>query len=429
MSLSRRNFLRYGTAGLAAVAIPGLAACTSSTATTGSADAGTTALWYWGDGLSDKVVDAAKTQFASQTTLEPTKVGGDFKQKLTTTLSSRQFVPAITGIKGEDMANFRANADQFADLNDYGFKDLSSQYLEWKVKQATTADGKVIGFPIDIGPTGMFYREDVFAKAGLPTDPAAVSAQLTSWDAFYDAAVAAKAKVPGTFLVINAGAIFNLVIGQGTKRFIDENNTFIGDQPHVKAAWDLAVKAHTLGISAKIEDGSADWTAGITKGTLPSIIGAAWAGIDIRNNAADTSGKWRVASAPGGPGNFGGSFLAITKQAANPQLAFDIVKWILSPENAANNFTDASLFPASPATYTSAALTTGDPFFGGQKTIDVFGPAAQKIPIAYEAAADAAVSAPYFNQLGNVEQGQNADEAWAAAIKEAKQIGERQGVK
>jgi cellobiose transport system substrate-binding protein len=430
MTFSRRDLLRIAMLGAGAAAVPGLAACTSRNAAEpgGSGAAGRTALWYWGDGLSDKVVADAGTQFKDRTTLEPTKVGGDFKQKLTTTLASKQFIPDITGIKGEDMANFRANAASFRDLNELGFKDLAGDYLEWKVKQGTTTDGKVIGFPIDIGPTGMFYRADVFEKAGLPTDPAEVSAKLGTWDGFFDAATQAKGKVPGTTLVVNAAGVFNLVIGQGTSRFIDASNKFIGDQPHVRNAWDLAIRAITLGVDAKFEDGSTDWNAGISRGTVPSIIGAAWAGADIKKGAADSSGQWRVASAPGGPGNIGGSFLAVSTAAKDPQLAFEIIKWILSPDNAARGFADASLFPASPATYKMDALTKADEFFGGQKTIDIFGPAAEKIPIAFEAAADAAVSAPFFNEIVNVEQGKKPEEAWAAAVKEARQIGARQGV-
>ncbi len=324
------------------------------------------------------------------------------------------------------MANFRANADKFADLNEYGFSDVAGNYLEWKVKQGSTPDGKVIGFPIDIGPTGMFYREDVFAQGGLPTDPAQVGTALGTWDSFFEAATQLKGKTGG-LMVVNASAVFNLVVGQGTTRFIDPSNTFIGDQQHIRTAWDLAVKAVTLGVDAKTEDGSTDWNAGITKAASRSSSARPGPHRHPQQRAGHVRQVARRERA-GGPGNIGGSFLAVTKSAKNPQLAYDIVKWILSPENAAQGFADASLFPASPASYQMEALTKGDEFFGGQKTIDIFGPAAEKIPIAFEAPADAAVSAPFFNELVNVEQGKNAEEGWKAAVEAAKQIGQRAGV-
>ena len=49
------------------------------------------------------------------------------------------------------------------DLKTVGADSILGDYLDWKVKQATTLDGKVIGLPIDIGPTALYYREDVFA--------------------------------------------------------------------------------------------------------------------------------------------------------------------------------------------------------------------------------------------------------------------------
>jgi cellobiose transport system substrate-binding protein len=59
----------------------------------------------------------------------------------------------------------------------------------------------------------------------------------------------------------------------------------------------------------------------------------------------------------------------------------------------------------------------------------VFGPAAEKIPVAYEAPADAAVAAPYFNELTNIEtKGKSADAAWSDAVSQAKSIATKQGV-
>jgi cellobiose transport system substrate-binding protein len=383
------------------------------------------ALWYWAGGLSDKVVADAVTHF-TQTTLKPSVVGGDFKQKLTTTIAANRFVPDITGIKGEDIASFLPQAKRFVDLNTLGADKLASQFLPWKWKQGSTQDGKLIGFPIDIGPTALYYREDIFAKAGLPTKPEEVGAALSTWDAYFEAGVKIKKVAPKSFLVNNANGIFGVAVGQNTTRFIDANNKFVGDQDHIRKAWDIALKPLSLGIDAKINDNS--WNAAIGNGTLAAEIGAAWHALDISQAAPDTKGKWRVAAGPGGTANIGGSFLAIPKASGNPQLAFEIITWLLSPENQARGFTDAALFPSSPAAYKLPALTAPDEFFGGQVTIDVFGPAAEKIPVAYEAPADAAVAAAYLNELTNVEGGKSPDKGWADAVSQAKQIAQKQGV-
>jgi cellobiose transport system substrate-binding protein len=424
MELSRRRFLHASA--LTAAAAGFTAACGSSGST--AANGKDLTLWYWGGGLSDKVVADAKTHFAADIALTASSVGGDFKQKLVTTLAAGgKSVPDITGIKGEDMASFIPSAAKFLDLNDLGFKDVSSQYLAWKVKRAQTPDGKQLGFPIDIGPTGMYYRVDLFEQAGLPTDPAQVAAQVKSWDDFFAAGAQLHHAVPKSFPMRNLPELFSIVINQGTKRFIDESNHFIGDQDHIRTAWNTAIKGFTSGLDGKVDDNS--WNAAIATGTLGIELGAAWHALDIEQAAPDLKGKWRVAPMPGGPANDGGSFLALPKQCRNPDQAFKIISWILSPENDVRGFTDAALFPAAPAAYKLPAMTAGDPYFGGQSTIDVFGPAAQAIPVSYEAPADAAVMAPYRTELTNVEaSGKSPNAAWNDAVSQAKQIAQRQGV-
>jgi len=424
VELSRRQAIKTGLLGVAGLASCGaVAACTGSG---GKNSSGSMALWYWSGGLSPNVVSDAGKRFAAQTKLGSSVIGGDFKQKLVTTMTSRRFVPDITGIKGEDMASFFPDADQFIDLNTLGAEKFKSQYLTWKWDQGVTTDGKLIGFPIDIGPTAMYYREDLYAKAGLPTDPATVAAQMKTWDEYFAAGVELHKAVPKTYLVDNASDIFTAAVGQGRQRFIDENGNFIGDQDHIRAAWDTAVKTVTLGIDAKINDNS--WNGNVSNGTVGSVIGAAWHALDIEQAAPNLSGKWRVAANPSGPSDNGGSFLAIPTECSDPALAFEIITWIVDPANQARGFTDEALFPSTPASYTLPALTSGDPYFGGQKTIEVFGPAARAIPDQYTAPADSAVSAPYFDQLINVENGSGSDGAWAAAVSQAKQIFAQQGV-
>ena len=429
MELSRRRVLRLGLLGMAGTAIGGTGAC--STSTSGGSGGGDQAmdLWYWADGLSKKVVDDAVARF-TDVELKPQQIGGNFKEKLATTMASGgQFIPDITGIKGEDFASFLPQADRFLNLLDLGAGSLSSQYLPWKWKKGMTKDGKLIGFPIDIGPTAMFYRRDVFDKARLPSEPAKVAAQMSTWEDYIAAGVELKKAVPEASMISEAWSVFNVIVGQSTARYVDENEHFIGDQDHIRRAWKLATSTVKLGIDAKSQANTPDWNAGLTSGALPSLTGAAWSAIDIQSAAKETSGKWGVAAGPGGSANIGGSFLAIPKECAKPDVAFKIISWILSPENQARGFTDSALFPSTPATYSMPALTSPDPFFGGQATIEVFGPAAQKIPVQYESAIDQAVSAPYQTELTNVESnGKDPDTAWTDAIAEAKRVGQRLGM-
>ena len=429
MTVSRRRLLQAGLFGLASAAVGVTAGCGDDDASSGTGgDSKELALWYWSGGLSDKVVADVPKQFPD-ITFKPTQVGGAFKDKLVTTITSRQFMPDITGIKGEDIAYFMGQSGQFLDLNDLGAADLKSQYLEWKWKQGSTPDGKLIGFPIDIGPTALFYRADVFKKAGLPTEVADVTAAMATWDTFFEQGVKLKKALPGTFMVGEAAEVFDMAVGQTTKRYADADKKFIGDQEHIRTAWDHATKAVALGISFKVQSGGQDANAAWNQGTLPAKLGAAWVASDIKGAAEKTSGKWRVAPMPGGPANQGGSFLAIPKSSGNPKKAFEIITWLLNVDNQGRGYTDAALFPSAPAAYKLPALTAPDEFFGGQVTIDVFGPAAQKIPVAYESQYDSVLREPFAAELSNVEtKGKDPETAWKDAVTAAKQAGERVGV-
>src|SRR5215468_6647395 len=183
MELSRRMLL----GGFAAIAGGSLVGCSSGmdTGTTTKKNTATTlALWCWPGGLGKSVVEDTVAHFPDPK-IKYSEIGGDFKQKLVTTFNGGTSIPDITGLKGEDIASMLPQADRFVDLKSVGADSVLGDYLEWKVNQATTLDGKVIGLPIDVGPTALYYREDVFAAGGLPSDPAKVAEQLKTWDDFF----------------------------------------------------------------------------------------------------------------------------------------------------------------------------------------------------------------------------------------------------
>ncbi|MFG1628878.1 extracellular solute-binding protein [Kribbella sp. NPDC049227] len=427
MELSRRTLLAGGFAAMLGGSLVGCSSGMDASSTKKNAT-GNIALWCWPGGLGKTVLDDTIAHFPDQH-IKYSEIGDDFKQKLLTTFNGGTNIPDITGLKGEDIASWLPQADRFVDLNTVGAKDILGDYLEWKVKQATTLDGKLLGIPIDIGPTALFYREDVFTAGGLPGKPDEVAAQLKTWDDLLAAGLELKAKNPKALIVSDATDMYGIIVSQGTERYIDKDNKFIGDQDHIRRAWDLAVKAINTKVDAKTLGGTPDWNAGLDQGTVPALAGAAWVALDVKAACKTSVGKWRLAPTPSGPANFGGSFLGITKNAADPSAAFEVIKYMLSADNQAKAFADAQIFPAAPKAYDMPQLKAADPFFGGQVPIDVFGPAAKAIPIAYEAPLDSAVGAPYGTQLKTVQSGsKSSEQAWKDAVAQAKQIGKRQGV-
>ncbi|MDX3380990.1 extracellular solute-binding protein [Streptomyces niveiscabiei] len=426
MRLSRRGLLRAGLATGAAGALGGLAsACAVPAGSTGD----DMVLWYWNGGLSETVVKNAKKRYGPSVDLKAIQIGGYYRSKLITTMAGRAHIPDIAGLKGEDMASYLPNADQFVDLRTLGADKLKSQYLSWKWDQGVADDGTMVGFPIDCGPVAHYYQPAVFAKAGLPSQPADVSREIATWEQFFAAGEQLKKRIPGTYLLTDITSVFTMSMNQGTKQYVDRDRHFIGDGDHVRTAWARAVEAKKRGIVSSIVSGTPDALSAQEDGKLPSNLNASWSTSDLKQGVPKTAGKWRVANCPGGPSNIGGSFLAITKECREPEKAFEIITWLLNAGNQAQGFVDAGLFPSTPASYGMRKLTEPDPFFGGQVTMDVFGPAAQKIPVAYNSPFDIALGQPLKDEIKNVGVlGKNPEQAWKDAMSKCRRIAKHLGV-
>lgn len=422
MTLARRSFLlSTGLLGLA-----GLSGCGASDSPAGgSASGGNKELtfWYWDGALSGDVVKSLAASYAGRARITPTLISGDFSQRLTTTISSGNAVPDITGIKGEDMAEFLVQSEHFLDLNTLGTGAIAGSFSAAKYAQATTAEGKQIGLPIDLGPTALFLRADLWKKAGLPTATAAVSDLMQTWDGWFEAGRRLKKALPGTFAIRNATDVFGVALAQQPETFITRDGAFAGDRGGTEKAWKLAVRSIQEGLQAGIYDNTAFNTA-LSAGTITGHIGPAWNGLDIESGAPGTSGAWRVAASPGGPANIGGSYLTLTKACRDPETAFAFITELLSPANEAKAFTDASVFPAVTAAYALPELTRGQDFYGGQATIEVFGPAAKHLPVVYDAPLNAAIIGSYYTELSNIEGGKDPDRAWQDAIAAGRETAE-----
>ncbi|GAA1616378.1 extracellular solute-binding protein [Actinoplanes couchii] len=419
--ISRRQALLLGLAGA-------LTACGQQSPATDSS--GTTHLLYWPGGLSTGILNKAKSQFDARTELIPDALQGVYRDQLVDILNSGKDIPGIVGIKGEDIASLLPRADLFADLHTLGADELMSQYVPWKWQQAASPDNRQVGFPIDIGPTATFFRSDLFAAAGLPSEPDEMAAAVRTWDDYIAGGVKLVKATPSVKLVRSGAELYTIKLWQGTQRYIDETNHYIGGEAHVREAWDLAVELIAKDLSAAITStDETGWGKALQEGTVATALGASWLGFDLTSLAPDTSGKWRVADGPAIGANYGGSFLAIPEGAADPDLSFEIIRWILDPENQAAAFTDAGLFPAATAAFDMPALQEPDPFFGGQKTVEIFAESARKAHRVYEAPADSKIHDAFVAQLAAIEAGtKTATKAWTDAVEEGRSIGESLGV-
>ncbi|MEU8226817.1 ABC transporter substrate-binding protein [Kribbella sp. NPDC048915] len=410
MTLSRRHFLAAGLSAAAAT----LTGCGSRSSLGGSDEL---SMWTWVGSVNDDLIAKAEQAIPGYDgmKLAMTRIGSNYKTKVLTALAGKSLVPDIVAIN-DDVATYFPNADQFHDLFELGAKDLEKDFLAWKWKLGITPDNKMMAYPMDTGPTALFYRSDIFTKAGIDIDPAAVAEVAPDWDTYIALGKKLKQAVPGSAITDNIQGIYDYRMAQQSKRYMSPDGQYLGDQDHVREAFDLAVRVVREGLSANAQN-STDKNAVVTNGKLVAFNAAVWwAQLGPKNAAPKTKGLWRVTAAPGGAGNRGGSFLAITKYCKNPEAAFAFISWLESAKNQAQAFLDPVLFPSTPATYTDPTLTAPDPFFGGQRIVDVFAESAKKYPGAYFSPYDSIIGTPIGKELVNVEaSGKDPDAAWADA--------------
>jgi cellobiose transport system substrate-binding protein len=413
MSLSRRTFLALGAG--ASAAATGLTGCGSRSSLGGSTEL---SMWTWVGSVNDDLIGTAEKAIPGYDgmKLSMTRIGSNYKTKVLTALAGKSLVPDIVAIN-DDVATYFPNADQFHDLYDLGAKDREQEFLPWKWKWGVTPEGKMMAYPMDTGPTALFYRTDVLTKAGIDVDPAAVAQLAPDWDTYIALGKKLKQAVPGSAITDNITSIYAYRMAQQPKKYMTRDGEYIGDQDHVRESFDLAVRVVREGLSANAQNGSTDADAVVTNGKLVAFNAAVWwAQLGPKNAAPKTKGLWRVTAAPGGAGNRGGSFLGITKYCKNPEAAFAFISWLESAKNQAQSFLDPVLFPSTPASYTDPRLSAPDPFFGGQKIVDVFADSAKKYPGAFFSPYDSIIDSPISSELVNVETGgKSPDQAWADA--------------
>src|SRR4051812_7193802 len=248
------------------------------------------------------------------------------------------------------IAQLKARPEQFANLLDFGAGELEKNYAAFKWSGSLSADGKKqIGLGTDVGGLAMCYRTDLFAKAKLPTDPAAVSALWPTWEKYVETGIKFNAAKTGATFFDAATNLYNGQVFQLEKAYYEPgtNQVIVDKNPGIKAAWDLTMKAIDQHLSAKLVAWQPDWVTGFTKGAFATITCPAWMTGYIKENAPGTAGKWNIAAVPGAAGNWGGSWLTIPAQGKHQKEAYELVAFLTAPAQQIKVFKSVGNFPSA----------------------------------------------------------------------------------
>jgi multiple sugar transport system substrate-binding protein len=313
--------------------------------------------------------------------------GTDEYTKVQTALKAGKGAPDVVMLEFQELPTINLTK-HLVDMGQYGANDIKSDFVDWAWKQASDGD-KVYAIPVDAGPMGLLYRQDIFDKYKLTVPK--------TWDEFKAQAQKLKAASPTSFITdfgANDGGFMNGVMQQAGSTpytYSASNLPNIG----IKLNNDGAKKAMTYwqdmvtsGLADTTAYGTTDFYNGLTTGKYATYIAAGWGPGYLSSVAKATSGKWRAAPLPqwtageNVQADWGGSAFSVTDQTKYPKQATQVAMEIFgsAKEPWKIGIDKAFLFPtAKPILEWDEFKNKEYEFFGGQKVNEVFIPAANGV--------------------------------------------------
>ncbi len=301
-------------------------------------------------GYTDEMFDRYEAEHPGVTIEQKVAAtSNEARENLNTRLAAGSGTADIEAIEVDWLPELMQFPDYFEDLSS---PDVEGRWLDWKVGQATTPDGKLIGYGTDIGPEGLAYRADLFEAAGLPSDRAAVAELFggadATWEKFFEVGKEYTAKTGKPFFD-SAAAVYQGMVNQEEAAYEDPDTGDIValENPRIKEMFDqVTAAAVTDNQSAHLTQWSDDWNGAFQNDGFALMLAPGWMLGVIEGNAAGVTG-WDLADVfPGGSGNWGGSFLTVPSQGANVEAAKELAAWLTAPEQQIEAFTNKGTFPS-----------------------------------------------------------------------------------
>lgn len=297
-------------------------------------------------------------------------------QKLLVNANMKDPFPDIVTVESsylQQMVNNRALLDMTGLVSPY-----RGRMNEFKWADASK-DGRLYAMPWDSGPVVMFYRRDLFRKAGLPSDPQEVADTIRTWHDFYNAAKSIKTAA-GVDMILESKSSssnrwFELMMWQRGIWYFDSQGNPTLHRPEIKELARFIVKMTDEGYVYDAKRWSIEWFEAIRQGKVATLVGGSWLdGALSKWIAPEQFGLWGVAPMPKwslhdpySAANDGGSNLAINANSRHPNEAWKFIEFMLGRESSQiRTLQNGAIFPSLETTYSDPVMNEPVAFFGGQ---------------------------------------------------------------
>ncbi len=299
---------------------------------------------------------------------------GEFQTKIQAAITSGE-VPDAIALEASFVKSY-VESDFLMDLN-----DLLPIAKELGTYQSTidvgTFDGVTKAFSYQATPGALFYRRSLAKEYFGTDDPAQMQTILSDMTKFTDAAKVVHDKSAGNTYMVCSPMDFAKIYYPNRQQPWDVDGKFVID-PSIEELFEVAKTFRQNGYEAQAVQWQEGWFAGMNDSLvdaqgnpkqvfcyflptwgLPYVLApnAKPREADGVTSGKDTSGDWACITGPM-PYQWGGTWVGAMKDAANPELAKEFVKFVALNEETLKNW--------ALGTYTNEYLKNIDPEVGDE---------------------------------------------------------------
>ncbi|WP_441720676.1 ABC transporter substrate-binding protein [Glutamicibacter sp. MCAF14] len=338
-------------------------------------------------------------------------------------------LPDVQAVEEGWLGQVMSVSDSFTDLREYGADDVADQWVDWKVGQATDPDGRVIGYGTDIGPMGICYNAKLFKDAGMPSERDEVAELLggedATWEDFFAAGQEYVKKSDKAFYD-QSGFVWNSMVNQLDEGYYKADGALnVEGNAELRNRWDLLSDAASKGLSANQTQW--DWGKGqaFLDGSFAVMPCPGWMLGTVKGQVegagGDSSAGWDFADVfPGGPANWGGSFLTVPSTSQHPAEAAKLAQYLTSASSQATSFEEAGTFPSNLEAQKSDAVTGENEltkFFNDAPVGEILGSRAEGVKAQYKGSQDSVIQEQVFGPaIKAIDAGTDSETAWSKAL-------------
>jgi len=258
-------------------------------------------------------------------------------QKLTTQVAGGN-PPDVAFVDASATSDF-ASRDALVNLDNYVSRSKvvkSANYVD-AFKSFVTYKNSMWGLPIDGESTGLFYRKDLFAAAGITHPP-------TTWDEFK--ADAAKLTIPSkkqygyeVFAPEAAYYWYPWLYQAGGDLLSKDGQKVVFTSPEAKKAADFYVGLAKYSPPDYLNSNSYDGRVAFAHGQTAMYMAGSWFAGTMDSEVPKIKGKWDAAALPDGPAGckttIAGDALVMFNATKNADAAWLWMEYLSQPKNVA----------------------------------------------------------------------------------------------